>query len=102
MNNFARLKESCPFYPLFDRGQVPIINILIPEVGLMEGAGMHEFYRVDVKKLTEDQIDQIAIAVAIECGGRPEEVAAHMVKEGFIPLRALHVASVSSDSLAFL
>lgn len=102
MNNFAHLKPECPFYPLFDGGRVPIQNILAPDAGEMEGAGVHEFYRVDVAKLTGDQFEKIAATVAIQCHSRPEEVAADMKQRGFIPLRVMHVASVSWDTRVFL
>jgi hypothetical protein len=102
MNNFAHLREDSPFYPLFERGLVPIRNILIPRVGNMEGDGVRKFYDVDVGKLSNQQIASIAEMVAKQCGGQPAEVEAHMRAEGFIPLRAQHVSGVSSDSLAFL
>lgn len=102
MKNFAILKRDCPFYSLFEGGHVPIINILAPDRGRMGGGAPEEFYRVDVAKLTGDQFDQIAVTVAMQCGGSPEEVAADMKARGFIPLRASHVASVSTDTRVFL
>lgn len=102
MKNFAHLKTDSPFYPVFANGMAPIQNILVPQRAQMQGAGVHEFYRLDVAKLSAEQLLRIANMVAAQCGGKPEEVQAHMIKEGFIPLRAMHVSSVSTDSMAFL
>lgn len=102
MNNFAHLNEESQFYPLFEGGRAPIKNILVPAVGIMEGSGVHEFYWLDVAKCSDEQIGRIAYLVALQCGGLPLEVEEHIRKEGTIPLRAMHVRSVSTDSMAFL
>jgi hypothetical protein len=103
MKNFAHLKPESPFHVVFENGMAPIRNFLFPCVGEMEGAGVHEFYWLDVEKCTGAQIDQIARLVAINCGGLPIEVEEHMRAEGVLPLRALHVSGVSTYSLwAFL
>jgi hypothetical protein len=100
--NLAHLKKESPWYELFENGAAPIRNILVPRAGDMEGFGVCQFYDLDVPRLTETQRRRIAEAVAKQCGGSPAEVEAHMLREGFIPLRALHVEWVSSNSLAFL
>jgi hypothetical protein len=99
---FAHLKPESPFYPLFEHGMAPILNILVSETGHMEGAGVSEFYRLDVERLDHDQLATIARMVAAQCGGTAEQVRDHMLKEKFIPLRAVHVAAVSRGSMAFL
>lgn len=101
--NFAHLKPESPFFDVFENGLAPIRNILMPSVGEMEGAGVHEFYWLDVEQLTEEQLGKIAYRVALQCGGLPLEVEEHMRAEGVIPLRALHVSGVSTNCLgAFL
>jgi len=102
MNNFAHLKEDSPFYPMFEGGKAPIQNILIPQRGMMEGSGEEDFYRLDVRRCSEEQIKGIAAFVAKQCNGTAEEVERSMRREGFIPLRQRHVSSTSSDSMAFL
>lgn len=102
MKNFAHLKPESPFYPLFSGGLVPIRNILVSRTGLMEGDGVQEYYDVDVPKLSETQRRQIATMVSQQCGGTSAEVEVDMISRGVIPLRAKHVRSVSTDSMAFL
>ncbi len=105
VNNFAHLKASSPFYPIFPKGQVPIRNIIVPSVGVMEGDNQNqpqEFYDVDLAKLSPDQVKRIAQMVAIQCRGRAVVVEADMRARGFSPLRAIHVSGVSSDARAFL
>lgn len=97
MNNFAHLKKDSPFYPLFQNGMAPIRNILLPRKGLMEGDGIREFYDLDVAKCSAEQVGTIARMVAAQCGGTAAEVEACMRKEGFIPLRALHVSGTTTD-----
>lgn len=102
MRNFAHLKNDSPYFAIFPDGMAPIRNILVPCVGIMEGAGAAEFYWLDVAKLTGEQIDKVAYQVALQCGGTPMEVEEHMRTEGVLPLRALHVAGVSTTLAAFL
>jgi len=104
-NNFAHLKKESPFYPVFEAGRVPIQNILIPEMGVMEGdkeSQPQEFYRVDLEKLSQQERRRLCVMIADQCHGTPAEVWADLGARGFIPLRALHVECVSSDSRAFL
>jgi len=94
MNHIAHLKESSPFHHLFECGKCPIQNIQ-PEHGSMGQEGVHEFYRVDVARISQAQFKQLAALVAEQCQGRPEDVEAFMCGQGFIPLRALHVRCVT-------
>lgn len=102
MNSFAHLNPVSPFYAVFPQGRAPIQNFLLPDVGDFEGVGLLEFYWLDVEKCSDAQIDQIAYLVALQCGGTPIEVEQHMRAEGVLPMRAVHVSGVSTNSLAFL
>jgi hypothetical protein len=105
MKNFALLKPESPFHPLFPGGMVPIQNILLPQMGVMEGDNGNqpqEFYRVDLAKLPPAQRAELYGMIARQCHGTIDEVRRDLEAQGFIPLRAVHVLSVSSDSLAFL
>lgn len=103
MKNFAHLIKTSPFYPIFERGMAPIKNILVPCQGIMEepkGDQVRKFYWLDVGKLTTLQIQKVADLVAAQCDGNRDEIEAYMRKEGQIPLRDIHVASVSTDRVA--
>jgi hypothetical protein len=109
MKNMVHIKPSSPFHSIFPNGLAPVKNILIPEQGTFEGPdgrplndAPQDFYRLDVAKLSNEQQMTIAGMVAAQCGGSAADVEAHMLKEGFIPLRAIHVEWVSSDLRAFL
>lgn len=105
MNNFAHLVPDSPFYPIFKDGMAPIKNPLAPcegQMGEQGEHGVHEFYWLDVSRLDVVQMVAIAAFVAQQCGGEPGEVLDHMKQEKQIPLRALHVASVSMDLRAFI
>ena len=101
LNTFVHLKPDSPFCKMFASGIVPVQNF-VPERGVMGDTGVYEFFRVDVAKLSPEQFDLVCQFVATQCHGTPEEVAAYMRQEGFIPLRALHVAGVATDTRAFL
>jgi len=104
MNNFAALKPECPFFPVFDHGWVPIVNIIHPNVVICEGdGGPQTVYMVDLDKLTQKQFEQVALLVHQQCGPDiPLEIARKEMRARGLPLRAKHVRSVVSDSMFFL
>src|SRR4051812_6284380 len=103
MNNFAHLKKDSPWYPIFDRGMAPIKNIIVPSQGnMIGGGGVQDFYDLDLSKLTPEQEQKIFEMVARQCGTTAEEARQGIKAQGGrLPLRAIHVTSVSSDSRAF-
>lgn len=103
MNNFAHLKSESPWYGLFPQGRAPIRNILLPRLGnMIGGGGVQEFFDLDVNRLSPEQFERVAGLVAAQCSGTVAEVREWMRSNGFLPLRAVHVASTSSDIPAFL
>ena len=103
MNNFARLKEESPFYPLFRNGLVPIKNILVPNRAECIGDGVQEVYMVDLAKLTPEQFDRVAKLVVSQIDPAfPLDQAKAEMREHGLPLRAKHVSGVSSDAPFFL
>jgi len=54
MKNFALLKESSPFYDLFDGGAVPILNIAVPSSVALEGSDeIQASIQVDCKRVAK-------------------------------------------------
>lgn len=102
--NLAILKQDSPFYPLFPHG-VAIINVLIPDRAICEGDNHNQpqdTYKVDLKKLTPEKFNEVISMVAQRQGGTPAEIKASFEALGFIPMRAIHVSSVATDTRAFL
>ena len=103
MRNFAHLKPKSPWYRLFESGMVPIKNILAPAVGnMIGGGGVQEFYDVDLDKCTADQQEKIFEMLAAAHCVSVAEARKGIKEQGRLPLRAIHVSSVSTDSMAFL
>lgn len=105
MKNFAQLRAESPFYPLFECGCVPIKTIIVPSRAVCEGDGTaaQEVYMVDLDKLTEQQFNAVTDLVHRQCDPSvPIEVARKEIKARGLPLRAKHVATVSSDCPFFL
>jgi hypothetical protein len=101
--HFAHLKASSPWYSLFERGMAPIKNIVLPRTGNMEGGGgVQEFYDLDLDACSDEQREKIFAMVAKQCGGTVEQAKDGIAGQGTLPLRAIHVSSVSTDSMAFL
>ena len=100
--NIAILKKDSPFYPLFPNG-VPIVNILMPNRANCGDEPTQDVYMVDLPKLTVAQFEAVAKMVHLQCdpGSDFMQAKAEMLERG-LPLRAKHVASVASDSRAFL
>lgn len=103
MKNFAHLKQDSPWYPIFPGGLAPIKNILVPSQGnMLNGGGVQEFYDLDLDKVTPEQRRKIFVMMAAIFKCTPEEAEKGVMEQGRLPLRAIHVSSVSSDSRAFL
>lgn len=105
MNNFAYLKEDCPFFGIFwPSGAVPIKNIVLPNQADCEnGGGIQDVYMVDLDKLNPKQLDNVIRLVHQMCTpeGQLEITRKEIMARG-LPLRAKHVRAVSSDVPFFL
>ena len=100
MKNFAHLKADSIFYPLFPDGAVPIKNVMLPVQVECIGDGIQDVYMVDLDKLPPELFETVAALVQRQCDPSTplEQVKAEMRKRG-LPLRAKHVAAVSSDAM---
>lgn len=101
MNNFAHLKPECPFYDLFPRGLVPIINIIVPSHAKLEGCDETEVYMVNLDRLSQEQITEIAARMAAKAGVSPLRVFNEIKAQG-LPLRVSQTTGVSTDAPFFL
>lgn len=106
MTNLAHLKKDSPFYHLFPQG-VPIKNIMLPNRVHCEGdddpAVGQDVYMVDLDKLTLEKFEQLVDLVHAQCGPAiPRSIAWEEIKARGLPLRAVHVESVSTDVPFFL
>ena len=103
MNNFAHIKTDSPWHPIFPNGLAPIKNILVPSTGnMIGGGGVQEFYDLDLEKITPEQKRKIFVMMGAVFKCSPEEVEKGVIEQGRLPLRAIHVTSVTTDSRAFL
>src|SRR5258706_15787295 len=97
-NNFAHLNKDSEWYPIFPNGTAPIKQILMPAgVGNMDGAGelkgqgKHEFYDLDLDRLTPGQWDAIVALLCKKSGCSEAEVRNGIKAQGRLPLTARHV-----------
>lgn len=95
----AHLRPDSPFAPIFPDG-CPVQGP-IEAPGRFDGA-VEGFYRCDFKRCSETQRARVVDLVVAACGGTPAEALAHWAAEGFLPLRARHVESVSFDARLML
>jgi len=86
-DTYAYLKKESPFYNIFPNGRAPIINLLIPSKGRFVGSEETEFYKLDVERCTEEQLNKIAELVVTLRGGNKKEVMDFMKKEKMLPVR---------------
>lgn len=104
--NLAHLKSDCPFYDLFKGGQVPILNFLLPSLADCEGGGgVQNVYMVALDELEPAQFEALIDRVRLLAPGGPSiprEIVRKEIKARGLPLRAVHVASVSTDRPVFL
>jgi hypothetical protein len=104
MNNFAYLKPESPFYDLFPpRGEVPIRNIIVPNLVDLDGDREREVYMVDLDKCSEEKVQQICARIA-DRANMPESVRPiyDEVRRIGLPLRASQVQTVTTDCPFFL
>lgn len=81
----------------------PIKNILVPATGnMIGGGGVQEFYDLDIDKCSKEQMRKIFEMVSANARVSVEEAAKGITEQGRLPIRALHVSGVSTDSMAFL
>lgn len=99
--NCARLIEASPFYALFPKGMIPIVNILVPSRVELEGTPETEAYMVDMTLLTPEQFHGIADRLAQASGVDVWEVRREMLLRG-LPLRVSQVEAVVTNELWFL
>lgn len=103
--NLAHLKPLSPFYALFPDGCVPIKNMVVPDQAVCEGDGAdpQDVYFVDLEKLPHRVFVEVVKMVREQCDPSiPLEVASQEILNRGLPLRAKHVASVSTDVPFFL
>lgn len=95
----AHLRADSPFASIFPDG--------CPVQGPIEAAGrfdghVEEFYRCDFARCSDEQRQRVAEIVGGRVGDVAATVLAHWQAEGFLPLRARHVESVSFDGRLLL
>jgi len=83
----------------FPDGKIPLTSILLESARLGNKPVREEIYRIDIKQMTEEQIDSVVKIVARSTNARTILVRASFVDLGFIPIRASLVATVSTDDL---
>lgn len=101
MKNFANLKRDCPFYDLFPSGLCPITNIILPSQVRLEGSSETEVYMVDLNKVSDTTLSQIARRLALKSGA-PETQVFREIKEKGLPLRVNQTDGCSTDAPFFL
>ena len=101
MNNFAHLKPESPFYDLFENGLCPIINIVVPSHAELEGSTETEVYMVDLKKLGDERLWEIAGRIAVKAGASATTVFNEIKQKG-LPLRVSQTNGCSTDAPFFL
>jgi hypothetical protein len=99
--NFATLEKSSPFYPIFENGNAPIKNWLLPNKASLEGSDETEVYMLDITRCTAEQIEAVAHVISAKFGAAKDEIVEQMKTRG-MPIRASQVATVWSDIPAFL
>jgi hypothetical protein len=101
MKNFAYLKPESPFYDLFENGRCPIINIIVPHQVGLEGSRETEVYMVDLNKIEDQRVWEIARRLAEKAGADPQQVLADMKEHG-LPLRVSQTTGCETDVPFFL
>jgi hypothetical protein len=102
MKNFAHLREDSPFYPIFERGLVPIKNVIVPSAVRLEGSDETKAYMLDWSQCTEAQRVKIADLATRLRGGESSEFFAYMNGGGDMPIRVSQTTGVSTDAPFFL
>jgi hypothetical protein len=101
MNNFAYLKPESPFYDLFANGLCPIINIVVPSHVELEGSNESEVYMVNLEKIGDERLREIARRIAANAGANATTVFNDIMQKG-LPLRVSETNGCSTDVPFFL
>lgn len=101
MNNVAYLKPECAFYDLFPHGRCPIINIIVPNQVELEGSSETEVYMVDLDKVGDARLSEIARRLAAKAGADPIQVFGEIKQRG-LPLRVSQTNGCETDVPFFL
>ena len=101
MNNFAHLKPESPFYDLFPNGLCPIINIIVPSQVELEGSSKTLVYMVDLEKVGDRPLAEIAQRIA-EQNGASFTTVFNEIKARGLPLRVSQCNGCSTDVPWFL
>lgn len=103
MKNIATISERSERYEewikVFGTDQVPIINILVPQIANVLGE-VRKVYMLDLGKLSEDQLIRLKEHLSRKFSIPMEEVERDLPEIG-VPILAEDV-SLSSDELFFL
>lgn len=107
MDNFCTLREDSPFFPLFERGRVPIKNVILPNRVRLQGEkdpqeSVEDAYMLDWTKCPVAQRAEIAALACKLRGGKPADFLAYMNNGGDMPIRKSQTTSVSTDVPFFL
>jgi hypothetical protein len=100
MKNIAHLKLDSPFYWIFPEGQVPIINIMLPNRAVCQDDNAdapQDVYMVNLAKLSDEQFDQVCQVCQRRYPEIPLAQVKDEIKERGLPIRASQVLSVSTD-----
>lgn len=92
MGAFAVLKKDNPFYSIFPAGWVPIFPISPERLALAGEAS--PMYVLRLRDCTDNQLQQLAEAVAKTRGGTVAEVRAFLEAERRLPLQISDVVRV--------
>lgn len=103
MKNTAIISDRSPRYAewlaVFGKAEVPIINIMVPNLANVLGE-VREVYMLDLKKLTPEQMRRLKGHIASKFGVSMEEIERELPKIG-VPILAEDV-SVTTDQPFFL
>ena len=83
----------------FPNGKIPLTSILCETTQLGKKPVREEVYRIDIRQMTEEQIDSVVKIVARSTNARTILVRESFVNLGFIPIRASMVETVGTDEL---
>jgi hypothetical protein len=99
--NFVTLVRDSPFYAIFENGNAPVKNWILPNEARLDGSAETEVYMLDVNRCTDEQLNAIADLIAAKFGASKAEVLDQIKSRG-MPIRASQVQSAWSNIPAFL
>ena len=83
----------------FPNGKIPLKSILYETTLLGKKPFRDEVYHIDIRQLTEKQIDAIIMIVARSTNTPTLRIRESFFELGFIPIRASMVETVGTDDL---